>query len=491
MTHKIIPVEPFDYFVFGGTGDLAQRKLLPALYHRFADGQIPATSRIIGCARTDFDDDTFREFIAQALLKAVTDASQQQDTIEQFLALLSYQKVDIDQKDDWKAFAKKVRQTDEKRILVYYLSIGPSLFGPIIEGLKSQALHHKARLVVEKPLGFDLESARQLNLMLAEAFDENRIYRIDHYLGKETVQNLMALRFANALFEPLWNSRHVDHVQITASETLGLQGRGGYYDRSGAMRDMVQNHLLQLLCLSAMEPPHAYDADSVRDEKLKVLRSLKPLRGNDVLRNTIRGQYVGDGTTSSYLQDVDKANSTTESYVAIKAEINNWRWSGTPFYLRTGKRLRADMTEISFVFRQTPHSIFEELETPIKPNALVIRLQPNEGIDLEIMTKDPGPGGLRLRQSSLDTSIESVSEQGQSFRMPDAYERLLLDVVRGNQTLFMRGDEVEAAWSWVDPIIQAWQTSGEHPEQYDNASQGPSGAMELMAENGHRWRKIQ
>ncbi len=253
----------------------------------------------------------------------------------------------------------------------------------------------------------------------------------------------------------------------------------------------VQNHLLQLLCLSSMEPPYKYDADSVRDEKLKVLKSLKPLKGHDVLINTRRGQYVGDENTSSYLQDVDKANSTTESYVAIKAEINNWRWSGTPFYLRTGKRLKANMTEITFVFRETPHSIFEELETPIKPNALVIRLQPNEGIDLEIMTKDPGPGGLRLRQSSLDMSIENIDDQDTSFRMPDAYERLLLDVVRGNQTLFMRGDEVEAAWRWVDPIIESWQASGESPEQYDNASQGPDGAMELMAENGRRWRRIQ
>ncbi|MGH1427653.1 MAG: glucose-6-phosphate dehydrogenase [Arenicella sp.] len=491
MTHKIIPVEPFDYFVFGGTGDLAQRKLLPALYHRFADGQIPKTSRIVGCARTDFDDESFREFIAKALSKALSNPEEKAATIKEFLKLLSYQKIDIDQQSDWKSFVSTVKKSHKDRIKVYYLSVGPSLFGPIIDGLKSYGLNEKSRLVVEKPLGFDSDSAQKLNQMLGEAFDESSIYRIDHYLGKETVQNLMALRFANALFEPLWNSRHVDHVQITASETLGLQGRGGYYDKAGAMRDMVQNHLLQLLCLSSMEPPYKYDADSVRDEKLKVLKSLKPLKGHDVLINTRRGQYVGDENTSSYLQDVDKANSTTESYVAIKAEINNWRWSGTPFYLRTGKRLKANMTEITFVFRETPHSIFEELETPIKPNALVIRLQPNEGIDLEIMTKDPGPGGLRLRQSSLDMSIENIDDQDTSFRMPDAYERLLLDVVRGNQTLFMRGDEVEAAWRWVDPIIESWQASGESPEQYDNASQGPDGAMELMAENGRRWRRIQ
>ncbi len=489
MTHKIIPVEPFDYYVFGGTGDLAQRKLLPALYHRFADGQIPESSRIIACARSDYNDESFRQLIDQALSEQLIHDKREQNKVQEFLQLLRYQKIDIEDQNDWKAFAKFVRKSADKRIHVYYLSVGPSLFGPIITGLKSQGLHKSARLVVEKPLGFDYQSARQLNALLADAFDERSIYRIDHYLGKETVQNLMALRFANALFEPLWNSRHVDHVQITASETLGLQGRGEYYDRSGAMRDMVQNHLLQLLCLSAMEPPHAYDADSVRDEKLKVLRSLKPLTGAGALNNTVRGQYHGDTVASSYLGDVGKAQSATESYVAIRAEINNWRWSGTPFYLRTGKRLRANMTEISFVFRETPHSIFGELDTPIKPNALVIRLQPDEGIDLEIMTKDPGPGGLRLRQSSLDTSIET--DKRSAFRMPDAYERLLLDVVRGNQTLFMRGDEVEAAWQWVDPIIEAWQLSGEQPESYDNASQGPAGAMELMARNNRRWRKIQ
>ncbi|MGH1539331.1 MAG: glucose-6-phosphate dehydrogenase [Arenicella sp.] len=490
MTHKIIPVEPFDYFVFGGTGDLAQRKLLPALYHRFVDGQIPETARIIACARSEYDDASFQALIGQAINRYVDDIDT--EALDAFLLLLSYHHLDVADSKDWKALAKAVKTTDAERIRVHYLSVGPSLFAPIIDGLKAEGLHHNARLVVEKPLGFDFVSARELNNRLSNAFDEHHIYRIDHYLGKETVQNLMALRFANALFEPLWNARYVDHVQITAAETLGLQGRGGYYDRSGAMRDMVQNHLLQLLCLSAMEPPAAYDADSVRDEKLKVLRSLKPLTGSDVLKKTVRGQYVANDKASSYWHDVDNPNSQTESYVAIQAEIDNWRWAGTPFYLRTGKRLRSDMTEITFVFRETPHSIFGELDTPIKPNALVIRLQPNEGIDLEIMTKDPGPGGLRLRQSSLDTSNESGKEPaGQSFRMPDAYERLLLDVVRGNQTLFMRGDEVEAAWHWVDPIITAWQASGESPEQYDNASQGPPGAVDLMAASGRRWRRIQ
>ena len=490
MSYKIIPVDPFDYFVFGATGDLAQRKLFPALFHRFADGQIPKNSRIIGCSRTDYTSEAFRDYISEVLTKFVAKEYATEALVQEFVQLISYQKIDINNEDDFKSLAEIAKKSEDSRIQVYYLSVGPSLFGAIIDGLKKQGLHKKSRLVVEKPLGFDLDSAKELNVMLAKAFDENRVYRIDHYLGKETVQNLMALRFANALFEPIWNSKHVDHVQITASEAIGIEGRGGYYDKSGAMRDMVQNHLLQLLCLSAMEPPHTYSADSVRDEKLKVLRSLKPMSGQEVLANTRRGQYLGNDDKSSYLEDVESVQSKTESYVAMKVEINNWRWSGTPFYLRTGKRLKANMTEITFVFRETPHSIFEDLETPIKPNALVIRLQPNEGIDLEIMTKDPGPGGLRFRQSSLDMAIESSIDESE-FRMPDAYERLLLDVVRGNQTLFMRGDEVEAAWAWVDPIIQAWGASGQKPETYDTASQGPAGAMELMAADNRRWRRIQ
>lgn len=488
MTHKIIPVESFDYFVFGATGDLAQRKLFPALYHRFADGQIPASARVIGCARTEHDTEAFKQHIANSIREHVSANALEETVLQQFLELISYYTLDIDVEQDWDALQQGVGEGSDDRIRVYYLSVGPSLFAPIIHGLKSRGMNENARLVVEKPLGFDLPTARELNTLLAEAFDEHHIYRIDHYLGKETVQNLMALRFANALFEPLWNSRYVDHVQITAAETIGLQGRGGYYDRSGAMRDMVQNHLLQLLCLSAMEPPSHYDADSVRDEKLKVLRSLKPLVGADVLAKTARGQYLGGKGVSSYGEDVGTDHSGTESYVALECEINNWRWSGTPFYLRTGKRLRANMAEITFFFRQTPHSIFGDIETPIKPNALVIRLQPDEGIDLEIMSKDPGPGGFRVRKTVLDTTRDTQEEAG--FRMPDAYERLLLDVVRGNQTLFMRGDEVEAAWRWVDPIIQVWQGSGELPEVYDSGSEGPASAVALLARSGRRWRRI-
>ena len=489
MTHQFIPVPDFDYFVFGGTGDLAQRKLLPALYHRFVDGQIPETSRIIGCSRTDILTPGYRELVSEALKNSI-EAEHLDDTLlAGFLSLIHYLRIDVKDDASWEQLAQEKERDDPQRVTVYYLSVAPSLFSVIIDGLKRHKLNKDARLVVEKPLGFDLTGARSLNKLLLDAFDENCIYRIDHYLGKETVQNLMALRFANSLFEPLWNARYIDHVQITVAETIGMAGREGYYDNSGAMRDMVQNHLLQLLCLSAMEPPFSYHADSIRDEKLKVLRSLQPLEGASVRENTIRGQYLSNNDNPSYRQEAKNPNSVTESYVAIKAMINNWRWSGTPFYLRTGKRLRANMAEISFAFRHAPHSIFGGLDTPIKPNAMVIRLQPDEGIDLEIMTKEPGPGGMRLRQSSLDTTFDRKAKT--SFRMPGAYERLLLDVVRGDQTLFMRGDEVEAAWQWVDPIIEGWKAWGEQPEGYDIGSQGPAGAFELIAPGGHRWRTIE
>jgi glucose-6-phosphate 1-dehydrogenase len=370
----------------------------------------------------------------------------------------------------------------EQRIRIFYLSVGPALFAPIVEGLARHGLSEHGRLVVEKPIGHDGASARELNDRIGVAFPEDRVYRIDHYLGKETVQNLIALRFANALFEPLWNARHVDHVQITVAEQLGVEQRGPYYDRAGAMRDMVQNHLLQLLCLTAMEPPHHFEPDAVRDEKLKVLRALRPLSGHDALAATVRGQYRGYGG------DVQNPDSQTESFVALKAEVGSWRWSGTPFYLRTGKKLRARLSEIVVRFRETPHQIFSDLSAPLAANALIIRLQPDEGITLSITTKDPGPGGFRMRETPLDMSFAESATHG--WRMPDAYERLVLDVVRGNQTLFMRRDEVEAAWDWIDPIIKAWESSGKKPEPYDPGSDGPYGAIDMLSREGQRWREI-
>ena len=342
-------------------------------------------------------------------------------------------------------------------------------------------------MVVEKPIGKDLQSAREVNDTLGSVFAERNIYRIDHYLGKETVQNLMALRFANALFEPLWNSRYIDSVQITVAETIGVDGRAAYYDTAGALRDMVQNHMLQLLCLVAIETPMSIEADSVRDEKLKVLRALKPINEANAQALTVRGQYragaIADGAVKGYLDELKSDTSHTETFVAIKAEIGNWRWAGVPFYLRTGKRLPSRVSEIVVTFRPVPHSVFDTTAGPIASNHLVIRLQPDEGVKLWLMIKDPGPGGMRLRHVPLDMSFASAF----GVRNPDAYERLVMDVVRGNQTLFMRRDEVEAAWAWIDPILEAWQASGEGPKSYTAGTWGPSSAIALIERDGRTW----
>ena len=370
-------------------------------------------------------------------------------------------------------------------IHAFYFSVAPSLFGDIAERLARNGIADgDSRIVVEKPFGRDLKSARELNAVLRRHFAEQQIYRIDHYLGKETVQNLMAVRFANILFEPLWNAQYVDHVQITVAETVGVAGRGGYYDKSGAIRDMVQNHMMQLLCLIAMEPPYHFDPDAVRDEKLKVIRALEPVELEDI----VRGQYQRDGVEPGYLEDAGNPDSRTASYIAMKVRIANWRWQGTPFYLRTGKKLRARTSEIVVTFKEPPHSIFDDSGGP-KANELVIRLQPNEGMNLKVMIKEPGPGGMRLVQVPLDMTFADALGP-EAADVPDAYERLIMDVIRGNQTLFMRGDEVEAAWAWTDPIIEAWEATKQRPEPYDPGSSGPEEALRLMHRDDRRWREI-
>jgi glucose-6-phosphate 1-dehydrogenase len=318
-------------------------------------------------------------------------------------------------------------------------------------------------------------------------FAEDQVFRIDHYLGKESVQNLLALRFANSMFEPLWSAAHIDHVQITVSESIGVEGRGGYYDRSGALRDMLQNHILQLLCLVAMEPPAALDAESVRDEKLKALKALRPIVDGEVATKTVRGQYragaSGGTAVKGYLEELEDPSSRTETFVVVKAEIANWRWAGVPFYLRTGKRLPTRVSEIVIQFRAVPHSIFPASAGKISPNRLVVRLQPDEGIQLYLISKDPGPGGMRLREAPLDISFAEAFQ----VRYPDAYERLLMDVVRGNATLFMRRDEVEAAWHWVEPILRGWAASDEAPKPYIAGSWGPAAAIALIERDGRTW----
>ncbi|MEL6477243.1 MAG: glucose-6-phosphate dehydrogenase, partial [Pseudomonadota bacterium] len=416
MVARVVPVDPFDLVVFGATGDLAQRKLIPALYHRLHDGQMPEGARIIGAARTETDADGFRRLADAALEAHVAPADMEPETRARFLASLDYVPLDVTEDAGWSDL--KTKLDGGSRVRAFYLSVAPRFFAPIAEGMAKAGLSdRKSRIVVEKPLGHDVESARALNRQLARSFSEAQVYRIDHYLGKETVQNLMALRFANALFEPLWNATHIDHVQITVAESIGVEGRGPYYNQVGAMRDMVQNHLLQLLCLIAMEPPSRFEPDAVRDEKLKVLRALDPVAPGDV----VRGQYRAGGGHPSYGQDVGDPDSETESFVALKTQISTWRWAGVPFYLRTGKRLRARLSEIAIQFRAVPHSIFRDVAGP---NVLAIRLQPDEGIRLGMTIKDPGPGGMRLTGTELDMTF-ATSLGPQPVRMPDAYERLV------------------------------------------------------------------
>ncbi|MEO1551067.1 MAG: glucose-6-phosphate dehydrogenase [Pseudomonadota bacterium] len=480
MVSRIIPVEPFDLVIFGATGDLARRKILPSLFRRWVVGQMPDGARIIGAARSDLDQSGFRSLIKDALEEFVDKAERPGDQVKTFLDALDYVAVDAKGSAGW-ASLKKLLRKDVVR--AFYLSVGPSLFGEIARALHDKGLATPdSRIVIEKPLGHDLESARALNRDIGASFEEGQIYRIDHYLGKETVQNLMALRFANALFEPLWNAQHIDHVQITVAESIGVAGRGGYYDRSGAMRDMVQNHLMQLLCLTAMEPPARFDPDAVRDEKLKVIRALQPVDP----ANTVRGQYRAGNGEGSYLEHSENPGSSTESFVALKTKIANWRWAGTPFYLRTGKRLRTRVSEIAIQFKDVPHSIFE-VDGVRHGNLLAIRLQPDEGITLNMTIKEPGPGGIRLTDVPLDMTFAEAL--GPDVQSADAYERLIMDVIRGNQTLFMRGDEVEAAWAWTDNILSSWDT-GPKPQDYDAGSSGPEDSLALMYRDGRRWRDI-
>ncbi len=486
MVSRVIPVDPFDLVIFGGTGDLAQRKILPSLFKRFRDGQVPKEARIIGAARSDMDDAEYREFVAGAVKGEGGQSRAAIKTLNAFLDCISYIPIDAKGSVGWSELAAMMRPDI---VQAFYFSVGPSLFGSLAKRLKKHKIAHKdARIVVEKPFGHDLASARDLNATLARHFEEHCIYRIDHYLGKETVQNLMAVRFGNMLFEPLWNAQYVDHVQITVAETIGVDGRGAYYDNSGAMRDMVQNHLMQLLCLTAMEPPSKFGPDAVRDEKLKVIRALDQVHPDDM----VRGQYLAGANTASYLDDAENPESLTESFIALRLHISNWRWNGTPFYLRTGKRMKARMSEIVIQFKEPPHSIFESApgqDAGQGANELSIRLQPDEGMDLKVTIKEPGPGGMRLVDVPLDmTFAEALGDKAAG--VADAYERLIMDVIRGDQTLFMRGDEVEAAWAWTDPIIKAWQARHDRPHPYESGSTGPEEALILLHRDGRRWRDL-
>jgi len=484
-----VPVEPFEIVVFGGTGDLARRKLLPALYHRYRDGQISDDSRIVGVSRSKHTREDYQALIEKYYHEFVKFEGFDPKLWAKFIKLVDYVSIDVMEDKDWSNLNKAL-SSKKDLIRVFYLAMPPRMFADICVGLKAASLvHDKSRVVLEKPLGTDYESAREINRGVGKVFKENNIYRIDHYLGKETVQNLLVLRFGNILLEPLWSNQAIDHIEITAAESIGVGGRGSYYDGAGALRDMVQNHLLQLLCLTAMEAPSSLDANDVRTEKIKVLRALRPITVDSVKRKTVRGQYargkVNDEAVTDYMSDVDVTESPTETYVAIKAEVDNWRWAGVPIYLRTGKRMSSRRSEIVIQFKSVPHSIFGD--TPVNPNKLVIRLQPDEAVKLWFEVKEPGAGGMRLKTLPLNLSYADNF----TVRYPDAYERLLMDVVRGNLSLFMRRDEVESAWKWVDGILEAWEQSGQRTELYAAGSEGPAEADDMLAAYGHRWSKGQ
>ncbi|OLU24783.1 glucose-6-phosphate dehydrogenase [Pseudomonas sp. PA15(2017)] len=473
-----------DMLVFGGTGDLALHKLLPALYYLHRGGRLHRDTRILALARSPHTRAAYQALAERHCRAQVARADFDDDTWRSFAERLDYFPMDASQSADFGRLAKALG-ADRERVRVYYLATAPDLFEAIASHLKVAGLAGAgARIVLEKPIGHSLASAQAINAGIGAMFDEPQVFRIDHYLGKETVQNLMALRFANALFEPVWRAAHIDHVQISVCETLGVENRGAYYDNAGAMRDMIQNHLLQLLCLVAMEAPVRFDAESVRNEKVKILEALKPITGQDVRDKTVRGQYTagkigGQEVPAYYFEKNVDNDSDTETFVAVQAEINNWRWAGVPFYLRTGKRLARKTSEILIQFKPVPHQLFGNGQA----NQLLIRLQPEERISLQLMAKNPGKG-MRLQPVELDLNLADAFNKQRRW---EAYERLLLDVIEGDSTLFMRRDEVEAAWQWVDPIIKGWQQHYQSPRPYAAGSNGPEQLQHLLERHGRQW----
>jgi glucose-6-phosphate 1-dehydrogenase len=475
--------------LFGATGDLAQRMLLPSLFALHADALIPPQLAMLCTADGELTSDDFRALVGATIERYLPAERRRPGTAWDFLKQLRYVQLDASQPESFGVLLKALGNGGTRNIAIF-LSTAPSLFSPTIAGLQYTGLTGKrARIGLEKPLGHDLASSRLINDAVAAAFPEERTFRVDHYLGKETVQNLLALRFGNWLFEPLWNASGIDHVQISVSETMGLEGRSNFYDDAGALRDMVQNHMLQLLALVAMEPPAHYNAAEVRDEKVKVLRSLRSIDRMTAATHTVIGQYgagaVDGRLVPGYLEELGKP-SNTETFVALKVHVDNWRWKGVPFYLRTGKRLPLRESEIFIQFRQVPHSIFEDRGAIVQPNKLVIRLQPEENVSLLVMAKEPGldRDGIRLREVPLDLSLTSAFA-GAPRRI--AYERLLLDLIEGDPTLFVRRDEVEAQWAWIDAIRDGWALNQMTPRLYPAGTWGPSAAIGLTERDGVSW----
>ena len=474
--------------LFGATGDLAQRMLLPSLYNLHADGLLPEGLVIIGAARSDYDDESYRKFAKKALDQFLPKDRSDESALDTFLPRLQFQPTDLSLPESYQPLADKVG--DVSGGVAIYLSTAPSLFEPAVKGLESVGLAGETiRIGLEKPLGYDLASSKEINDTVALGFSEDRTFRIDHYLGKETVQNIMALRFGNSFFEPVWNAQGIDNIQITIGETVGLEDRAGYYDGAGALRDMVANHMLQLLALVAMEPPARYDKTDIRDEKAKVFRSLRQMTFEDTPKCTVTGQYTGGASGGKIVKGYDEElgkPSTTETFVAIKAHVDNWRWQGVPFYLRTGKRLPVRRSEIAIQFKAVPHSMFAGRGGMLQPNTLVIRLQPEEYVELLVMAKEPGldRDGVRLREVPLKLSLDA---EFKGTRRRIAYERLLLDLIEGDQTLFVRRDEVEAQWTWIDAIRAGWDANGLKPKPYPAGSWGPSAAIALTERDGVTW----
>ncbi len=495
--------KPCALVIFGATGDLTHRKLVPALYNLAADGDLPPGTVVIGFARRDKSDDVFRQEMEEAT-KKFSRQPVRQELWDHFAQNLFYHRSEFDKDEGYQSLAERIDKLDKDHNLggrrMFYLAAGPEQFEPILSRLKNSGLNQSgaeggwSRVVVEKPFGTDLPSAHHLNEVVSSAFHESNTYRIDHFLGKETAQNIMVLRFANAIFEPIWNNRYIDHIEITAAETLGVEGRAGYYETSGALRDMVQNHLIQLLTLVCMEPPTDLGADSVRDEKVKVLRSLRPFKGpEDVARNVVRGQYAagainGQAVPAYRAEQNVKPDSPIDTFVAMRAFIDNWRWSGVPIYVRVGKRLPKSAAEIAVQFKNAPSVLFNQQTGEAGANVLVIRIQPDEGVSLRMQSKLPG-AALRVEPVKMDF------QYGASFgkASPEAYERLLLDAMSGDPTLFARRDEVEQAWQFVDAIEGAWHSAdGKTPGlyEYPAGSWGPKEAEELIERDGRKWRRF-
>ncbi|MFL0801635.1 MAG: glucose-6-phosphate dehydrogenase [Agarilytica sp.] len=487
-----------DLLIVGGDGDLALRKLYPSLYCLELNECEPEYEKIIGVARTAHEREGFLAKVKTYVIASISEKYFSEEIWQVFAAKLCF--VQCDATDANNLAAVKDNVVGQDAALVVYLAIPPLIFGRVVLALENSGLvTSTTRLVVEKPLGDSHDSFIEINKELTRVFPEEQLFRIDHYLGKETVQNLLALRFANDIFEPLWNAKYIDHIQITVSESVGVGGRRAFYDQTGATRDMIQNHLLQVLCLVAMEPPATLNAECVRVEKLKVLQCLKPFSTKDVGKNTVRGQYHrgmvnGDDVVGYLEEEQDKENSNsesdTETYVALQTEIHNWRWTGVPIYLRTGKRLQSQRSEIVVQFKQSHHQIFDQNHSEHKPNRLVIRLQPDEGIRLRIMNKVAGlEAGIPLESGCLDIQFGD-GKSGKKDKKHDAYSRLLFDVLRNDQTLFVSASEVEQAWCWIDQIFEAWAQTGMKSEAYMAGSFGPPSADVLIARSGRAWHNL-